>query len=124
MKYSAWQKIGTIPKKPGVYQVNYEINKCYSFQYWNGKEWEFICDSPEKCFDNPDKSLFQKPIWRSFPISLAELYAIQKLLFNQITVYINNDEINWGATMELVEKFVVINRSILLNEFEELYGVK
>lgn len=120
-----WNEEGTQPKKPGVYQVKYIIDDSYSCQYWNGTEWELICDYPEMCFKEHHhySSLFQKPIWRELRLSILQLFNIQSILMEQITKGIKNNNINWDLINILVDKLVIINRSILLEEINNNHSL-
>ena len=122
MSYIEWKPKGTKPEKPGIYQVKYLIDDSYPFQYWNGNEWEFIADTPEKCFKEHHASLFQEPIWRLYRLPLRVLFYIQTILMEQITNNIKGNNINWDLVNILIDKLIIINREILLKEFENIYG--
>ena len=108
MEYSIWHKRVTIPNNAGVYQVNELVNRNYAYQYWNGYYWGLICtDINQALSEANEKSLFQKPIWRSFTMPIKQLLIIQKSLLNQISdLVINPNNIDWKLVDELTRKLL------------------
>ena len=107
MIYSQWHKRGTTPNNKGVYQVNELINRNYAYQYWNGYYWGLICTDIDQAYsEQNEKSIFQKPIWRSFKLPMKKLLIIQKSLLEQITDLVNQDSVDWKLVDHLTRKLL------------------